>query len=114
MVREQTVIKFSEELLKLYEIYPELKDWDYVSKYRMKDDCFVDPEYYRNFRYNRNREIERTTSAIFSFIEMDFEATGPVGKEYLKCLIMYYLVLMDALKCKLDFVVASDEIFEQM
>lgn len=114
MVKETSVIKLSDIVWRLYERYPDLKDWNYQELY--KSDALKNNSMDERKRWlgRRAKEIERTTQAIISFIEMGFEDRGQFPDSYLKRLIKYYLVLMDADKYTLNFDLANDEIFEGM
>ena len=108
MVRETSVIKLSAIMRGLDAIYPDLKDWDKRAKEYYDMEPFDDEIAKKKWLGVRAKEIEKTTDAIVSFIEMDIS-----NDEYLKKLIMYYLVLMDAAKLNLDFKVAYDDIFNE-
>ena len=108
MVRETSVIKLSAIMRGLDVIYPDLKDWDKQAKEYYGMEPFDDEIAKKKWLGTRAKEIEKTTDAIVSFIEMDIS-----NDEYLKKLIMYYLVLMDAVKLNLNFKVAYDDIFNE-
>lgn len=114
MVKETSVIKLSAIMRSLEKIYPDLMDWNYQELYRRDQDGFSDEACKKRWLAIRAREIEKTTQAITSFIEMGFDERGTLPDAYLKRLIKYYLVLMDALKYNLNFQMANDEIFEGM
>jgi hypothetical protein len=113
MVKETSVIKLSAIMRKLETMYPDLKSWNYKVLYR-RDKEFEDESAKRKWLALRAREIEKTTQAITSFIEMGFEDSGQYPDSYFKRLIKYYLVLMDAQKYDLNFMMAGDEIFEMV
>lgn len=114
MVKETSVVKLSAIMRSLYEIFPDLKDWDYQKLYQRDQDGFEDETCKKRWLAIRAREIEKTTQAITSFIEMGFDEKGTFPDAYLKKLIKYYLVLMDAQKYNLNFQMANDDIFEGM
>lgn len=114
MVKETSVVKLSAIMRSLYEIYPDLKDWNYKKLYRRDREDFCDEAAKKRWLAIRAREIEKTTQAITSFIEMGFDERGALPDAYLKKLIKYYLVLMDASKYNLNFQMANDDIFEGM
>ena len=109
MVKETSVIKLSGLMRNLYTIYPDLKSWNYKVLYK-RDNDFEDEASKKRWFSIRSKEIEKTTQAIISFMEMDFDES--IGDGYLKLLIKYYLVLMDAKKYNLNFQMANDDIFE--
>ena len=108
MVRETSVIKLSAIMRGLDVIYPDLKDWSNSTKEYYGMEPFDDEIAKKKWLGTRAKEIEKTTDAIISFIEMDIS-----NDEYLKKLIMYYLVLMDAVKLNLNFKIAYDDIFNE-
>ena len=114
MVKETSVVKLSAIMRSLYKIYPDLEDWDYQELYRRDKEGFDDETCKKRWLAIRAREIEKTTQAITSFIEMGFDERGALPDAYLKKLIKYYLVLMDAQKYNLNFQMANDDIFEGM
>lgn len=109
MVKETSVIRLSSLMRNLYTIYPDLKNWNYKGLYK-RDTDFEDEICKKRWLALRSREIEKTTQAIISFIDMNIE--GNVGDSYLKLLIKYYIVLMDAKKYNLNYQMANDDIFE--
>ncbi len=114
MVRESSVMKLSNVMVNLYKIYPDLEKWNYKELFKRKEEGFADSVDERTFRSNRKAETMKTTNAICSFIEMGFDERGEFPDGYFKKLIMYYLVLMDAMKHNLDFEAANKVIFEGM
>ena len=113
MVKETSVIKLSAIMRVLDTMYPDLKSWNYKVLYR-RDKGFEDESAKRKWLALRAREIEKTTQAITSFIEMGLEDRGQYPDSYFKRLIKYYLVLMDAQKYDLNYMMAADEIFEMV
>ena len=114
MVKETSVIKLSVIMKQLDSMYPDLKSWNYKVLYRRDPIGFSDDGARKKWLAVRAREIEKTTQAIISFIEMGFEDRGQYPDSYFKRLIKYYLVLMDAQKYDLNFLMAADEIFEMV
>ena len=113
MVRETSVMKLSELMLGLYDVYPELKDKKYIELYG-SGITFNDENMRKRFLGSRAKEIEKTTDAIISFMDMGdtvYDSDGSMN-EYFKKLITYYMVLMDAVKHNLDFKTAYDDIFD--
>ena len=113
MVRETSVMKLSGIMRNLEVIYPDLKDKDFKAEYGRGDDFLLDEVTRKRYLGLRAKEIEKTTDAIVSFLEMGL-INDPEGYPdgYLKKLIEYYLVLMDAVKQNLDFRTAYDDIFD--
>lgn len=114
MVKETSVAKLSVIMRKLDTIYPDLKSWNYRVMYRRDPVGFEDDAARKKWLAVRAREIEKTTQAIISFIEMGFEDNGECPDAYFKKLIKYYIVLMDANKYDLNYLMAGDDIFEGM
>lgn len=112
MVKEVNVIKLSAFMRQLNTIYPDLKSWNYKVLYRRDQEGFKDESERKRWLGLRSKEIERTTQAICSFIEMGFEDKGQYPDSYFKSLIKYYIVLMDAKKYFLNYEMAADDIFE--
>lgn len=112
MVKETNVIKLSSIMMNLYKVYPDLKSWNYKVLYRRDNEGFSDDSERKRWLGLRAKEIERTTQAICSFLDMGFCDSSDNPESYLKSLIKYYLVLMDAGKCNLNYQMASDDIFE--
>ena len=113
MVRETGVMKLSELMLNLYDIYPDLKDKGYIRIYGSGVN-FNDESIKKKFLGARAKEIEKTTDAIISFIDMGlivYDSDGSRNR-YFRKLITYYMVLMDAVKYNLDFKTAYDDIFD--
>ena len=113
MVRETSVVKLCGIMRNLEVIYPDLKGRDFKAEYGRGDDFLSDEATRKKYLGLRAKEIEKTTDAIVSFLEMGL-INDPEGYPdgYLKKLIEYYLVLMDSIKLNLDFRTAYDDIFD--
>ena len=70
MVKETSVIKLSAIMMRLETMYPDLKAWNYKVIYKRNSEVFEDEGDKRKWLAIRAREIEKTTGAIVSFIEM--------------------------------------------
>lgn len=112
MVKEVSVIKLCDFMRKLNTIYPDLKSWNYRGLYRRGCEGFSEDSERKRWLGIRAKEIERTTQAICSFIEMGFEDNGKYPESYFKLLIKYYIVLMDSERFNLNYEMAADDIFE--
>jgi len=111
MVRETSVIKLCAAMRNLDIMYPDLKTWNYKVIYKRSPEGFEDDGDKKKWLAIRAREIEKTTGAIVSYIEMGFKDRGQYPDSYFKRLIKYFLVLMDAQKYDLNYMMASDDIF---
>lgn len=100
--------RFGSLQMSLWDIYPELRNWNYRELYKRTRPIDTNQTGVSSFSFRRRGELNKIVNFITSYLDMDFN----IRAEVFKAAIKYYLVLLDAERYKLDFEIASDELFE--
>ena len=100
--------RFGSLQMSLYDIYPELKNWNYRELYKRTRPIDTNQNGVSSFSFRRRGELNKIVNFITSYLDMDFDIRAKV---FVKS-IMYYQVLLDAERYCLDFEIASDELFK--
>lgn len=101
MIHEMGAARLNSLMMSLYDIYPDLKDWDYKDRYKLIK--------WNTSESERKEELGKITRFIVSYLEFGLSVKDP----FFKKLVMYYLVVLDSLKYNLDFEYAKEDIFEE-